>query len=368
MVFRSYGRRGITHDPFEAALLPVAQKEQLCRELLAEFGAVRVTLGGRDRDELIHGCLISSYHRDQDRNPTASLNFEKLTYNCFGCGASGGLLWLIAECRETNTEQARQWLAAETGTEGNAMEKAALLAYFDALFSPKSRPPPIPRYSPRVLDAWMQIHPYLTEGVPELGLSGRGLDTRVIERFRVGWDPKADRIILPHFWKGHLVGWQSRRIWSDGSPKYLSSPDFPKDRTIFNAADPLIRDTSRPVVVVESMMTVYAHCSSWPVVSTFGAELTDRQVGLLAEFPRIVAFFDNDPAGWKATELLRDQLDSIGSVVYVVENPYTGTGPRAVDAGDLPTEEFGRLVESSVYCTTWERPREEDLIVYEEAA
>jgi len=198
--------------------------------------------------------------------------------------------------------------------------------------------------------------------VPETGLAGRGLDEQVIQRFKLGWDPEADRVILPHFWEDALVGWQSRRIWSDGSQKYLSSPDFPKDRTIFNATDPLIYATDRPVVIVESMMTVYAHCMSWPVVATFGAEITDAQLRLLQDYRKIVTFFDNDLSGWKATERIRDTLDGTGPLVYSVDNPYTDK----TDAGDLPEEEFSRLVGEALYCTAWRRPDVARLIDYEE--
>jgi hypothetical protein len=349
--------------PFEAGMLPRAQKEQLCRDLLVEFGAERISVGGRERDELVHGCLVTAYHRDQRRSPTAALNFDKLTYNCFGCGASGGLLWLIATCRKSTSEQALGWLSKQTGTGGHTTDAETLLAFLEAVFADKAKPPPIPTYSPRVLEPWLAIHPYLTDGAPDLGLKGRYLPETTIERFKLGWDPEADRIVLPHFWKGKLVGWQTRRIWSDGSPKYLSSPDFPKDRTIFNADDPMIAKHGY-AVVVESMMTVYAHAHEWPVVATFGAELTEAQLRLLQGLPAVITFFDNDEAGWKATELVRDQLDGRGPLVYCVESPYT----KRTDGGDLSTDEFGMMVDQSVYGSTWQRPDELDLIEYQEAA
>jgi hypothetical protein len=349
---------------FEPAMLPRGQKEQLCRELLGEFGITHVTVGGYARDELIHACLISDYHTDQRRNPTASLNFEKLTYNCLGCGSSGGLLWFIAVIRKCRSEQAYQWLANKTGTGGFVQDIQEFMDYLDAIYSGKAKPPPIPRYSSRLLEPWAAIHPYLTDGAQDVGLPGRHLDENVIRRFKLGWDPEADRIVLPHFWKGALVGWQTRRIWNDGTPKYLSSPDFPKDRTIFNADDPLVLAGDRPVIVVESMMTVYTHCQQWPIVATFGAEVTEAQLRILQGFKEIVTFFDNDRAGWKATNLVRDQLDGRGPMIYSVENPFT----KHTDGGDLSTRWFAKLVSDPVDCAFWEPPEESTLIEYEEAA
>lgn len=103
--------------------------------------------------------------------------------------------------------------------------------------------------SAQTLTPWLKLHPWVTET--------RHVHPEVAMAFRVGYGVfrtpvndtwvQSHRIVLPHFWRGDLVGWQTRRLTEDGTPKYLSSADFPKDLTIFNY------QPRQSVVLVESM-------------------------------------------------------------------------------------------------------------------
>lgn len=343
---------------FEPALMPDFQKRELCESLLTEFGATRII---ERHDELIHGCLLPfSRHTNQTADPTASLNWSKLTYKCLGCGAGGGLLWFIAACRPGTTAQgARKWLEEATGLGGVGMSLAKLLDFFDALYASKrDRYAPIPKYNARILDQWDWRHPYMTEvrGVPEQNL----------DRFRVGYaaqyqvgiDPPrySERITIPHFWGGELVGWQSRRLWDDGTPKYLSSPDFPREQTIYNY------DYAAPVtVVVESPFSVLRHAHHHHVEATFGASVTERQIQLLQKHPKVVLWMDNDEAGWNAlddTVGRNGKVDKQGMIsalsshtkVYVVDSPW------AADPADMDDQTVDDLIAAAVPWPVWKRP------------
>jgi hypothetical protein len=358
--------------PFEAALLPDAAKEELCRSLLAEFGINNIRTREPD-GELIHACLIDPTHRRQQAEPTASLNYKKLTYRCLGCGSKGGLLWFIAQCRGESTTEAKRWLATATGTDGNVMELDALMKYLDAVYDTKRVKATIPTYSTRMLEPWNLIHPYLTDpkdaygrGIPEQNVIqmrvGYAEDYRVGKRADGSW-VTSERIVIPHFWKGDLVGWQTRRLDArDGTPKYLSSPDFPKDHTIYN-----YQPRNERAVVVESMLSVVPHVHALPEMeSTFGAGVTDDQTRLLAKHPTLVLFMDNDQAGWKAVEgydtywpnsnRVREHTPGLGEIlsrscnVLVVDNPY------AADPGDMSTEDVLALVDAAIPFSVWKRP------------
>jgi hypothetical protein len=332
--FRSGLDAATPSPPFEAGMLPDAEKEQLCLDLLVEFGATNVRDGSRG--ELIHSCVLPfGGHAHGDANPSASLNYLKLTYNCLGCGNSGGLLWFIGVCRGDDTHDARRWLGSRTGTGGSVQDLSALLTFFEQLYEPQ-RPErvPLPRMSPRVLEPWMWIHPWLTEirHVPEAALV----------HFRVGWNPDLNRIVIPHWWRGELVGWQTRRLVNDGTPKYKSSPDFPKDGTIFNY-DP----TNERAVVVESPMSVLAHWDITPdIEATFGATVTDRQARLLTMHPEVVLHYDNDQAGWSATKRVGKVLEAY-SKVFVADNPWNE------DAGGLDDDEYLRTIAGAVPFALW---------------
>lgn len=364
----SYSRGLPPKRAFEYASMPDSEKQDLCERLLAEHGVdVRLL---RD-DELVVGCPVSAYHQDQGKNPTGALNWDKLTYHCLGCGAGGGLLWFIGVLRDCSSTEARMWLEGETGTGSQLMELADLMRYFDALYEPKRRPPPIPQFSNRTLDPWIGIHPYLTEDRRPC----RGIRMEDAERFRCGYAEEyvisrdrdgnpsqvSERIVLPHFWRGALVGWQSRRLADDGTPKFLSSPDFPKDQTIFN-----YDRRADQVVVVEAMLSAIKHDSVAHMEATFGASVTDRQRSLLAQHRRVVLWMDNDHAGWNAVDGLwrevkgRREVVSQGlgdylssyTDVYVVESPYVH------DACDMRREDVAALIEGAVPYSIWERPTE----------
>lgn len=365
---------------FEAALLPDIQKRAMCEELLAEFGA-RVRRINDKTGEMVHGCLVSpGLHRDQERNPTASLNYQKLTYKCLGCQASGGLLWFIATCRNETSQAARQWLEQTAGLGGQVLELDAMLRFLDAIYA-KPEKQPIPQYADRMLEAWAYNHPYFAEA--------REVGPVAYEYFKLGWDPLTDRAVIPHFWNGKLVGWQSRKLppeyrsmeWrprppkADGeesvdihsghpkSPKYHSSPDFPKDSTIFNY------DPRNPtVVVVESMLSVVRHFPALHMSATFGANITDLQVKRLVKYDRVILWLDNDRAGWRAIEgrpeerPTKEKPNGAEAIPGLPEKlaPYTDVwivrSPWQQDPGDLPTPIVEELVATAVPWSLWTRP------------
>lgn len=325
--------------PFEYANLSDDEKLRLCRALLEEFGVthIQATSGG----ELIHSCpLPLGGHPRGDRRPSASLNYRKLTFNCLGCGNSGGLLWFIGICRGTTSTDARKWLGSKTGTDGTVQELADLLRFFDALYEEQEEQP-IPRMDISVLNPWLAIHPWLTEI--------RKIPAETLMRFYVGYNPDAERIVIPHFWKGNLVGWQSRKIAKDTKgPKYISSPDFPKARTLYN-----YMENDRPhreAIVVESPMSVLSkfHVAR-NMVATFGATLAEEQLRLLQRHGRVTLFFDNDEAGWGATEVAAAALASY-SDVWVATNPY------AADAADFDDRAFITALTNGVPYSVWRRP------------
>jgi hypothetical protein len=341
--------------PFEAGMLPDSQKEQLCRTLLAEFGVTSVNV--RPDGEMIHSCpLPFGLHKNGDRNPSASLNYKKLTFICrSGCG-SGGLLWFIATCRGEDIDSSRRWLEDQTGAGPDEQSLGSLLEFFDAVYGGQSQArEPMPKMSEDVLRPWMLIHPYMTDPLEQ---GGRGIPMPTMLRFKIGYaqdyrmnvggkEVSSERIIIPHFWRGDLVGWQSRRIINDGTPKYASTPGMPKDQTLFN-----FDQKATGALVVESPLSVLSHAHHMHLEATFGAEVTDRQCSLISVHRRTVLWMDNDNAGYKATKRLGDYLSAYCDV-WVVDNPW------AADPADLPDVEVQRLVgESLVPYALWNPPRE----------
>jgi hypothetical protein len=358
-------------------MLPDASKRAMCLELLEEFGATIKSINDT-KGEITHGCLVSpGMHSDQRANPTASLNFQKLVYKCLGCGASGGLLWFIATCRGGSSTEARTWLEQTAGLGTSVMELEQMLRFLDNMYASRTKQP-IPTYSDRALTPWDFLHPYFTDPYDK---GGREIPEATAKEFRLGWDQRSDRVVLPHFWQGKLVGWQTRKMppeWRSmpweadspeihsgraNSPKYHSSPDFPKDTTIYNHKP---RSTTG-VVVVESMMSVLRHEHALHLEATFGASVTESQVKRLTAHEQVTLWMDNDKAGWRAvtgvpevrktrTSPGQEAIPGLGEllapygVVRVVDSPWSQ------DAGDLPTEEVLRLTACAPLWSLWKPP------------
>lgn len=337
---------------FKPNLLSDSEKESLCRSLLEEFGVTRVKTNSRG--ELIHGCLISPYHTDQERNPTASLNWQKLTYHCFGCGSSGGLLWFIATVRKCSIQDAYAWIESNVRVIGrDVLDLDEFLRYLAEAFAGPTVSEPTPVYSARILEPWAFIHPWLTEGAPDLGIKGRGIPEKTLVEMQVGWNPDEDRIIIPHFWKDDLVGWQSRRL-SKGGPKYISTPLFPRDSTLY-AMDP--RKRYERLVLVESPMSVLRHRHAVPdMVASFGGVVTDQQVALLARARQVVIWLDNDKGGWTAMEGTKN-TPALGRRLSRHTNTFVVISPYDADPADLETDQVVDLIESAVPHVLWERPK-----------
>jgi hypothetical protein len=173
--------------------------------------------------------------------------------------------------------------------------------------------------------------PYFNDGVlarfdgPTDYFEGRGIDRGTIQEFGLRYadavtksaplkryedgslektdeDYVGPASIWPHYWKGHLVGWQYR--WHDWDhahtktprwlPKWTNTTDFPKSTTLYNY-DRAIK-VNAPVIVCESLGTVgFVHTCGFPAVAWFGSSPTEAQVRLLRRFSQGVIFApDND--------------------------------------------------------------------------
>lgn len=340
-------------DLSDALALSEKDREDLCRTLLAELGATTVREGAKG--ELITSCVLPfGNHTDQDRNPTASLNYQKLLYNCLGsCQAGGSIIWLIGTARDTSGPEARRWLAKKTRstgeTDGESLSK--LLEYFDSVYAPTKRTKdPIPYMDARVLDPWLVPNEYKTAYLVLM----RGILEENVERFKLGYGvfKGSRRIVIPHFWRERLVGWQTRRLVDDGTPKYLASPDLPKSQTVFNY------NPDVPAVVVEAPLSAVSKDHMAHVEATFGATVTDDQLRLLSMHRKVILFMDNDKAGWKATDRIGEGLSAY-SQVLVVENPWNA------DALDLDDQTFGQLVEDAVPYALWTRPKAKEMMEWD---
>lgn len=278
--------------------------------------------------EVIHSCLIDRvepHHANGDQNPSASCNIDKKLYVCYSytdpvTNKSGmDMVDLVLKLeRKKALEDVSDVIAPYLA--GATPDNDDLLDGWRALYgSPDAATEsPAPRtYSERILESWAFIHPYLAE---------RGVPDEVASNLQIGYDAVDNRITIPHFWHGALVGWQKRAIpdrrpaWRGtvpALPKYRSSPGFPKSTTLYRLPNPA---DAPAICVVESpfstIRSVAIGCDI-PVVATFGAKITDRQLAVMADFTRVYVWMDPDEAGASAERKVVTTLSRLTEVLVV---------------------------------------------------
>lgn len=273
--------------------------------------------------EIIHSCLIDRvepHHANGDANPSAAANLDKKLYICYSYW-SGSIIDLIAKLeRKDHPHEAAD--AINQFLDGTTKQTDILRADLEKRLAPEGgvRRAHLPAYSERVLQPWAFTHPYVVE---------RGIDLDTASLLQIGYDERTNRITIPHFWKGQLVGWQSRAIpgregqWpatEPSFPKYKNSPGFPKSESLYLGDQAAGADL---VVVVESPFSAIKAVAlglRHPVVATFGAKVTDTQIALMTDWRKVVIWMDDDTAGRQAEKRLVDRLRAQTTVNVVLND------------------------------------------------
>ena len=301
-------------------IFPGLEAEDVLRDLI---GIHEIQENG---NELIHSCRLPfGMHRNGDQNPSASLNRETLLFNCFTCGG-GSIIWLIQNCLDVDRDTAIAELKNYAqGVKAIPVEK--FLEKLNKMFEQDKRSRiEVPVYNDRILSRWERRTDYL---------SSRGVSERVQKEMRTGLDENRteiarvngvesmaslDRVVLPHFIEGKLVGWVARKVQNiDGVAKYKNSKGFPRAQWLYNLDNARMHPT---IYVVESPMSVLVLKSRGidNVVATFGAKIVGSQIELLRNFKEVIVFMDGDAPGRAAKSQIVSALYDF-TKVSVVDTP-----------------------------------------------
>ncbi len=284
-----------------------------------------------------------------DSNPSFSINSEKLVYNCFACGG-GSLPELVSKIRDISLEDAIDYLVKSTSAYDEDPTMFATRLKKILATTVVREEIEYPEYNEAVLEPFIRAFAQSEEA--QNYVIERGINLKVAEQFKIGYDGSAFRvkrgfdsytgpaIILPHFFKGSLVGYQQRWLDEDRPkwvPKYTNTGAFPKYATVWNYDQAIESDVM--TIVVESVFTaLYLESEGYTAVATFGAEVADQQIRVLSNFGSGVALsFDNDDPGHRARELVGKALRNSVPVYYVEYVPghksdLNNLGPNELEA------------------------------------
>ena len=327
------------------------EAEQFLTEIL---GARHVIRRG---DELVHSCLLREHEHDIE-SPGASLNQEKLLYNCFKCGAGGTLLWVTEEILDLNSSQARKLIQ---GTfQPDEISSESFLNTIEQGWS-SSAGETMPHYNLSFIESWMCSTHYLDY---------RGIGREVQREMMTGLNPTSTdrigkevivqpRIVIPHVFKGTLRGWSMRLIDNrQVGSKYKHSSQFPKRNTLYNYDK---AKEFEQIIVVESPMSVLKLMTYGVrnVVATFGAEVNPEQVDLLSKWDSVICFPDGDEPGYRALSNkdrkgnLRGLVHELTTETWVVDHGNVNGVFNEKDPADYTAEEVSSLLEAKVTTGNW---------------
>ena len=256
---------------------------------MLEFGQVVDLLGLRnarvigDGTQMVASCPFPANHRNGDANPSWGMNLDNGLWICHGCGAKGNLVGLLMDVLGMDRLAAYRLAYGDLG-----IEEAVRL--MDGRKAPSRGAARTPLESD--VASWAaNRHPYW---------QSRGFTAQTQGRWMLGYDPACDRVTVPVFYGGELVGWTKRRVREDVEPKWTHFPGMRSKDVLFGYDD----CTGGSCVVVEAPLSVVMLSQQGfrNAVATFGCSMSRAQADAIrAKFEDVTVFYDPDEAGAKGT-------------------------------------------------------------------
>lgn len=289
-------------------------------------------------------------HVGQDANPSFGINEEYLTFCCFACDETGSIFKLASILKELSYDEAVEYILTFTDLEAGLIDDDGtkfMERIKDILEKERDRSKVrvevLPYFSPEALSDYQYC------GIEALQ-KWRVRSLNTVKAFGLRYNALHERgshvgpaILVPHYVKGDLVGWQERWLGDrpESLPKYTNTSDFPRRTTLYNQDRAL--SLNGPVLVVESAATVWRLFElDYTAVATFGGSVTDEQQRILQQFETIILAYDNDRTGRKADKALGEYLSDYTDV-YKVPFPAEQKG----DLADLEDDEIHRLIDGA---------------------
>ena len=295
---------------------------------------------------------VCPFHDDHD--PSLSISEDKQIYKCFVCGKGGNVFRFVMDFKHCSFEEAVVEVASIIGKPINYQVSTVKKpkSKYERLYEMMDETKRFTNYLLST-NGGKQAHDYLLE---------RGLSEEVIERFKIGYNPKDnvlyrylkekgysdeemikanlarltdygmqdvfyDRIMFPiNDEYGRCIAFTARAL-SDNQAKYINTAEtviYTKGNVIYNAdcAQEAIKKAGR-VVVCEGVMDViaFARAGIDYVVATLGTACSEQQLKLLQTHSKhLLLAYDGDAAGQNAILKLGKMAYQSGLSVGVIDN------------------------------------------------
>ncbi|RJX27679.1 MAG: DNA primase [Dethiobacter sp.] len=316
-----------------------------------------------------------------EKSPSFTVSPEKQIFYCFGCQTGGNLFSFVMQMEDCSFPDAVRFLAQRSGitidpVPSTPAEKKELqirevlgemhsLAqkYFQNILWKTPRGKEVLDYLSKrgltkqsVTDFQVGYTGNNREGLTgELRRKGFDLELAVkgglVGKNSLGryYDYFRERLIFPIWDSQGRVAAFGGRIWGQGEPKYLNSPESPlfnKSRTLyaFHLALPHIRREKKALLVEGYMDVILLHQHGIKeTVAPMGTALTEKQLSLLrGRLNKVVLVFDADTGGEIAALRGLELLKNEGCMVEVAQLP------QGWDPADFVKEHGGKVFHQEI--------------------
>lgn len=239
-------------------------------------------------------------------------------FRCFACDAKGSFVEFVRSCFDSSIEFAKSWLINNFGKESDSY-----LSLGDPIVLNKHTK--VSNLDKSILENYQDWHPYLAQ---------RKLSRETCKQFKIKYDPYYRQILFPCFDEhDNLILLPKRSI--DTKIFYIDK-DRPKP---LYCLDYIIKNNIKQIIITEGpfdCLTCYEYGA--PAVATLGT-ISDYQIDQLnkSNISVIYTMFDNDSAGRRFTEILKNKI-SKRIIVNEIQLP---AGKK--DVNELSKEEFQNL-------------------------
>lgn len=289
------------------------------------------TLGLKSKSKIYSSTSQMQFHCPfhVDNTPSMSINLELGIYHCFSCGKGGSIESLYWDMTGKSLKKVL------------GIPKDSFSNFSRSLNSPDNQKEDFNLKNIYINIDWAEFEDAWQNKNCRNFLQNRGISEKVCRSMKFRYTSISNinttrfvrRLIIPIYENKRLVAVEGRRVFpEDPDPKVLYCRNGSVN-TLFDIDD---LNKSEDVFAVEGLMDLAVLRNNdffKNSTSIFGANLTKRQLHLIKDFKRFVYIPDNDEAGEKTIQQLRDSdLDNI----YVLRLPKNLQNQPLKDVGDLP--------------------------------
>jgi len=271
----------------------------------------------------------------EDNNPSWWINLDSGLHTCFSCGYKGNLLQLICDVKGFYFNGSYDYRAAESW-----LATAAEISIEDLQAALMAMPSYINEYAKPLEMSEARLAVFVEP--PQEALDSRNITAKEAAEYGILWEPKSQTWILPlrEPTSNKLMGWQEK---GTVDRTFKNRPaGLQKSRTLFGIEN----QNEQLVILVESPLDCLRLSAAGirGAVAICGSSLSEDQVKLIRSSGKIVAAFDNDKAGQKASK----ELLEFG-IKYSLNLHFFNYGSsRVKDPGDMTDEELRWGVENAI--------------------